>query len=97
MGSTLHTFCDASVLAFASVVYLVTQTPTDYHSCLVTSKSRVAPLGEISLPRLELLGALTGSRLVKNVQEAIENVIHIDEIVCWSDSLVKFVLDKGNV
>ena len=91
MGSTLHTFCDASVLAFASVIYLVIQTLTDYHSCLVTSKSRVAPLGEISLPRLELLGALTVSRLVKNVQEAIESVIHIDEIVCLSDSLVTFI------
>ena len=95
LGSTLHTFCDASVLVFASVVYLVIQTPTDYHSCLVTSKSRVAPLGEISLPRLELLGALTGSRLAKNLQEAIENVVHIDEVVCWSDSLVTLYWIKG--
>ena len=37
LGSTLYTFCDASVLTFASVVYLVIQTSTDYHCCLVTS------------------------------------------------------------
>ena len=89
MGSTLHTFCDASV------VYLVIQTPTDYHSCLVTSKSRVAPHGEISLPRPELLGPLTGSRLVKNVQEAIESVVHIDEVVCWPNSFVTLYWMKG--
>ena len=52
-------------------------------------------LGEISLPRLELLGALTGSRLVKNVQGGIYSVIHIDEVVCWSDSLVTLYWVKG--
>ena len=95
LGSTLHTSRDASVLAFASVVYLVIQTPTDYHSCLVTSKSRVTPLGEISLPRLELFGALTVSRLGKNLQEAIESVTHIDEVVSWSDSLMTLYWIKG--
>ena len=84
-------FCDASNLAFASVIYLVTQTQTGYHSVLVTSKSRVAPQGKISLSRLKLLDALKGSRIVKNVQGAIDNVIHIDEVV----SLVTLYWIKG--
>ena len=33
--------------------------------------------------------------LVKNLQEAIENVVHIDEVVCWSDSLVTLYWING--
>ena len=73
LGCILHMFCDTSNLAFASMIYLVTQTQTGYHSALVTSKSRVARQGEISLPRLELLGTLTGSQIVMNVQGAIDS------------------------
>ena len=41
LGCILYIFCDASNVAFASVIYLVTQTKTGYHSALVTSKSSV--------------------------------------------------------
>ena len=46
LGCILHMICDAPNLALTSMIYLVTQTQTGYHSALVTSKSRVAPQGK---------------------------------------------------
>lgn len=48
------------------------------------AKSRVAPLKQLSIPRLELEAALLGSRLAKNVIE--KHSIKIDNVFMWSDS-----------
>ena len=95
LNSNLHVFTDASVLAFAAVIYLVIQTQSEYFSSLVTSKTRVAPPTDISLPRLELLGALMGAKLINCVHEALTDVLHVNEIVCWSDSLVTLYWIEG--
>ena len=91
----MHVFTDASVLAFAAVIYLATETNSEIFSSLVTSKTRVAPLNDVSLPWLELLGALTGARLIKCVHEALTSVLYVNGIVCWSDSLVTLYWIKG--
>ena len=48
---TVHGFCDASNKAYAAVVYFV----WDDQVQLVAAKSRVAPVANQSIPRLELL------------------------------------------
>ena len=53
-----HTFGDASKKAFCSVIYLVMKIASRYHCKLVTNKSRVVPLKEMSVPRLELIATL---------------------------------------
>ncbi|KRZ85896.1 hypothetical protein T08_2748 [Trichinella sp. T8] len=50
------------------------------------SKSRVAPVKRVTIPRLELLEALVSARLVTYVGKELS--LKIDEIVCWSDSEV---------
>ena len=35
--------------------------------CLVASKSKVAPLQSISIPHLELMGAVLGTRLAQTI------------------------------
>ncbi|KRY05585.1 hypothetical protein T03_10243, partial [Trichinella britovi] len=50
------------------------------------SKSRVAPVKRVTIPRLELLEALVSARLVRYVGNELS--LKIDEIVCWSDSEV---------
>ena len=82
----IHGFCDASSYAYGAVVYLVDV--VSRRSVVVASKSRVAPLKGLSIPRLELLGALVLSVLVCRVKEAIQEVVSVDKLVCWTDSMV---------
>ncbi|GFY08246.1 DUF1758 domain-containing protein [Trichonephila clavipes] len=51
----LHAFSDASEKAYGSSIYLKSISALgEVKVCLVTSKSRVSPLKQISIPRLEL-------------------------------------------
>ena len=55
---------------------------------IVVSKTRVAPLDKQTILLLELLSNLTASRLVKSVGQALENVVKVDDIVNWTDSMI---------
>ena len=48
-------FCDASMGAYAAVVYVVVRTTTDRFVRFLASKTRVAPTQTLTIPRLELL------------------------------------------
>ena len=50
----LHIFVDASPKAYGTVAYLV----NGGESVLILAKSRVAPLKELSVPKLELMAAV---------------------------------------
>lgn len=69
-GSTveLHGFCDASEKAYGTCVYLWAVNISEVVVHLVCAKSRVTSLKIISLPRLELYGALLLSELVEKVR-----------------------------
>ena len=55
----LHVFSDVSFQAYGACIYLRTEYESKkVKTNLVTAKSRVAPLKEVSIPRLELLGNL---------------------------------------
>ena len=58
---SLHTFCDASKLAYAAVTFLRVENQDGVDLKLLAAKSRVAP-ENISIPRLELLAACIWSR-----------------------------------
>ncbi|XP_071081761.1 uncharacterized protein [Haliotis cracherodii] len=81
----LHTFVDASEAAFGAVVYLVTTREDDTKSSyLVASKCHVAPLKAVSMPRLELLAAVLGVRLLLAITKALE--LPSQRATLWSDS-----------
>ncbi|XP_045032024.1 uncharacterized protein LOC123474155 [Daphnia magna] len=85
----LHAFCDASTVGFGSVVYLrVTYRNNVVAVNFVTSKSRVAPLRPLTVPKLELQGAVVALRLVKFVQSTLR--IPVSQIIYWSDSKTVF-------
>ena len=63
----VHCFADASPRAYGAVVFLTQQNQVSF----VTAKSRVAPLKQLTLPRLELMAALVATRLTHFVQNAI--------------------------
>ncbi|GFS79030.1 DUF1758 domain-containing protein [Trichonephila clavipes] len=73
----LHSFCDASKKAYGAAIYLRTKSKNGISVKLVTSKSRVAPLNCITLPRLELLGALVAARLAS--KQVVPKVDYLTE------------------
>ncbi|KRY17347.1 hypothetical protein T12_7757, partial [Trichinella patagoniensis] len=83
----LHAFCDASERAYGAVVYLRVETAFGSTRVnLVAAKTRVSPVKRLSLPRLELMGALTAARLIRFAQEASQ--LGVRSLFCWSDSEV---------
>ena len=84
----LHGFGDASEKGYGACVYLrVPVENCSYKVSLVASKSRVAPIKTITLPRLELMGSLLCSRLVKFVKNALSLDDNV-RVVCWTDSTI---------
>ena len=55
---------------------------------MIAAKTRVAPLINQSIPRLELLAALILSRLIKAIKRALEHFTTIKTEVCLTYSLV---------
>ncbi|GFW59552.1 integrase_H2C2 domain-containing protein [Trichonephila clavipes] len=83
----LHAFSYASEKAYGSSIYLKSISALgEVKVCLVTSKSRVSPLKQISIPRLELCGAVLAAKLMKKVKEALN--LQITAVHFWSDSTI---------
>lgn len=76
--------CDASTHAYAATVYLLQKFQSESKINLVFSKSRLAPLKQITIPRLELMAALIGVRCLKFVKAHLN--IPIEKLYLWSDS-----------
>ncbi|XP_033363129.1 uncharacterized protein LOC117241277 [Bombus vosnesenskii] len=83
----LHGFCDASDREYGACVYLRTIT-LDGHVCarLLTAKSKVAPLKSLTIPRLELSGALLLASLATTVLQALPS--NVARTVYWTDSTI---------
>jgi hypothetical protein len=61
----IHVFCDASERAYGAVLYVQSSTREGLIVRLACSRNRLVPVKKITLPRLELLAALVGARLLK--------------------------------
>lgn len=90
----LHGFADASESAYGACVYiksLFNERVLNVH--LVASKSRVAPVKKISLPRLELCAATLLAQLISRICEILE--IDFEEKHYWSDSQITLAWING--
>lgn len=91
----IHAFCDASQRAVAAVVYLVIVNSGGCNrSSLLASKTKVAPVKTVSIPRLELMGAHLLTRLLRAVLDAL--ALNPGRIVAWSDSQVVLAWIRGH-
>ena len=82
----LHGFADASKLAVAAAVYIVSSDETGGgEQNLLVAKSRLAPKG-LSIPRLELVAAHTLSKLMAHIMKALPDT-NVNSINLWSDSM----------
>ncbi|XP_037960052.1 uncharacterized protein LOC119689319 [Teleopsis dalmanni] len=80
----LHGFCDASVKAMAAALYLATNHNGSITSHIITSKTKVAPLHSVTVPRLELCAAQLLATLLHETRQAL----HLEHVpyTLYSDS-----------
>ncbi|XP_049886484.1 uncharacterized protein LOC126380961 [Pectinophora gossypiella] len=104
MGDTnkpieLHGFCDASEKAYACVIYCKSVTNDNKHIVkLVAGKTKLSPLNKtMSLPRLELCGALLLAKLMKKVIDTINIQTGTITIHGWTDSMVVLGWLQGEI
>ena len=81
----LHVFNDAAHRLYGAVAYLRGIAENEVDVGFVAAKSRVAPLKQMSIPRLELCAARLGARLAATLKEELSLKIHSTTL--WSDSL----------
>eukprot|EP00794_Sanderia_malayensis_P015458 gene15458-biopygen12863 len=82
----LHGFGDASQKGYCAAIYLVYKTNSGIFTKLLCSKSRVAPLKQLTIPRLELLSARILATLMSNVKNALSEQVTINKVRFWLDS-----------
>ncbi|KAL7725084.1 hypothetical protein ACLKA6_016157 [Drosophila palustris] len=80
----VHGFCDASIDAYGACVYIISRTEQPF-SRLLCSKSRVAPLKTLTVPKLELSGAMLLAQLMHEIEKM---TLFGSHYYCWSDSTV---------
>ena len=79
-------FSDASETAYGAAVYICHEyEDKSTMTRLVVSKTRLSPLKAMSIPRLELMGAVIGLRLTKPISSALE--IPLLHATFWIDSM----------
>ncbi|XP_055604307.1 uncharacterized protein LOC129752558 [Uranotaenia lowii] len=84
--SELHIFSDASETAYGACAYIRSvDNQGKIKVALLTSKSRIAPLKQVSIPRLELCGALLAAELYEKIRLSINIEMNVK---FWTDSTV---------
>lgn len=83
----IHGFSDASLKAYGACIYIrAIYTDNTVSTNLVTSKSRIAPIKTVSVPRLELCAAVLLSKLTEKIISIFENKTSFTSVNLWTDS-----------
>ena len=81
----LHIFSDASLEAMCIVAYFRAEVNDGVEVSFVLGKCRIAPIKQLSIPRLELQAAMYSVRLRTLIAE--EHDLQIDSVTHWTDSV----------
>ena len=83
----LHHCCDASELGYDACTYTRTINHIgNIHVALLASKARLAPIKQVTIPRLEVMAAVVASKL--DVMIRRELVVPLLKSTFWTDSLI---------
>ncbi|XP_068697431.1 uncharacterized protein [Montipora foliosa] len=82
----LHIFCDVSEIAYGAVTYFRTITLGQVNVSFVISKTRLAPIKTLTIPRLELKAAAVAAGLKSKILEEID--FKVNETCFCSDSKI---------
>ncbi|XP_062704132.1 uncharacterized protein LOC134286523 [Aedes albopictus] len=80
----LHIFCDAGENAFGCAGYLRIEVDGLVKCSLVMARTKVAPLKQLTIPRLELQAAVLGSRMSQQLKQHLS--LKVDQTFFWTDS-----------
>ncbi|GIY60978.1 reverse transcriptase [Caerostris extrusa] len=83
---SLHVFCDASKSAYATVIFLRSESSGQVYVKFVAAKSRISPLNKVTIPRLELLACVLEQE--KHFHEK-ENSVHGLQVVRGDDDVLR--------
>jgi len=90
----LHGFCDSSERAYGACLYIRSTDNNKKTSCeLLCSTSKVAPLKQLTIPRLELCAATLLSKLYKKAIHALN--LTVNESYLWTDSSIVLTWIQG--
>ena len=83
----LHHFCDASMSGYGCVTYLrVTGGDGETHCSFVLAKSKLAPMKQLTIPRLELSGAVLAVKIDGMLKQELTLQPSISTF--WTDSMI---------
>ena len=80
----LHGFCDASESAYAAVSYIRAIDSTGHP--LISLVAKVVPIKRLTIPRLELRGALVLARMLHHLRSLLN--IPLGKVHAWTDSTI---------
>ena len=84
----IHGFCDSSAQAYCAVVSVRVVCSHGVEVNLWARKCRVAPMKDLSIPRLELLAWVLLSKLVVSAINAVILEAQVRNVFCWTDSQI---------
>ncbi|KAL4008191.1 hypothetical protein ACER0C_002043 [Sarotherodon galilaeus] len=96
ISTQLHHFADASERGYGVVTYLrITNQKRETHCSFIIGKSRVSPLKQITIPRLELTAAAVAVKMDKLMRKELQ--MPQEESVFWSDSttVLKYISSEN--
>ena len=83
----LHHFCGASLAAYSSFFYLrAVNAEGKLHCSLLLRKSRLAPIRQMTVPRLELSAAVIAVKMDRMLSR--ELTLEVQDSVFWTDSMI---------
>lgn len=83
----LHGFCDAAETAYGACVFVKSINSDGNQTCnILCAKTRVSPLKQLTIPKLELCGAVLLANLTHKVTESMQ--IPFDKTFFWCDSTI---------
>ncbi|XP_034095472.1 uncharacterized protein LOC117561915 [Gymnodraco acuticeps] len=94
-SAQLHHFSDASENGYGTVSYLRLQSDDEkIHVTFVLGKARVAPLKNVTIPRMELTAAVLAARVDRLLKAELQ--LELENSIFWTDSttVLKYIRNE---
>jgi hypothetical protein len=90
----IHVFCDSSETAYGSCLYIRSMDGNEQICCkLLCSTSKVAPIKQLTIPRLEICAAVLLAKLFRRATSFLKTTVH--DCYLWKDSSIVLTWIQG--